>query len=553
MEGVKTYPGRNYAFITMSSVSAAVAALSALHGTPLGGPAVRIEFAKTGAPSHTLLVSHVSGQFPPDVWAQQFSRYGVVTSLQFNVSQASCLVEFSTMAEAVSAHNALQGQVIADQALVISFAPDAAAQQQRVQPGTAPASMPQPPALASGKHLDEQSTIQPSKIVWVGLPNGTQITKRDLVRTFSVVGGLEDARAFSTRNYAFLHFATTEDAARCIQQMQGCLLSTPNGRIRLTLKFSSGSASTSTHASAHQGSVPPASRSRRSRSRSRSRSPLPRRSKRSGWDQVTPAGDGMPRSSLPLLPPPPPPPPTQQADIHQVLAPPPSSAQAWPAPSSHIVTGVSAPPPLAPVFHQHMQPVPSAMPLQQQLPVQMGQPPLVSSFGGALPGGSQMQPHASPLPVELGGPGWKGRIAKSGAPVCSLACVRGVPGQLPVELNCAARTELQSLAAHLQAVPHRVIQLAPASATDVAPLHGFITYLRDRERAGVVNVGDTTLFLVPPSEWAGRVLGCEPTANLIVVLLAAAEVTPVLQPAALPTATDLARIVALAGGAYVGK
>jgi len=105
----------------------------------------------------------------------------------------------------------------------------------------------------------------------------------------------------------------------------------------------------------------------------------------------------------------------------------------------------------------------------------------------------------------------------------------------------------------LQAVPHRVIQLAPASATDVAPLHGFITYLRDRERAGVVNVGDTTLFLVPPSEWAGRVLGCEPTANLIVVLLAAAEVTPVLQPAALPIATDLARIVALAGGAYVGK
>ena len=133
-------------------------------------------------------------------------------------------------------------------------------------------------------------------------------------------------------------------------------------------------------------------------------------------------------------------------------------------------------------------------------------------------------------PVESGGPGWRGSIAKSGVPVCNIACVRGTPGALPPMLNCMARTDLNNLAAHLSQVPFHVIQLAPATTADVAPLQEFVNYLLERLRAGVAKAGDTTLFIVPPSEWAGRVLHVEPTANLLGVVVSTA-VVPAAQPA----------------------
>ena len=97
-------------------------------------------------------------------------------------------------------------------------------------------------------------------------------------------------------------------------------------------------------------------------------------------------------------------------------------------------------------------------------------------------------------------------------------------------LNCMARTDLNNLAAHLSQVPFHVIQLAPATAADVAPLQEFVNYLLERLRAGVAKAGDTTLFIVPPSEWAGRVLHVEPTANLLGVVVSTA-VVPAAQPA----------------------
>jgi len=144
-------------------------------------------------------------------------------------------------------------------------------------------------------------------------------------------------------------------------------------------------------------------------------------------------------------------------------------------------------------------------------------------------------PAAAAPPVEAGGPGWRGSIAKSGVPVCNIACVRGTPGALPPMLNCMARTDLNNLAAHLSQVPFHVVQLAPATAADVAPLQEFVTYLLERQRAGVAKAGDTTLFIVPPSEWAGRVLRVEPTANLLGVVVSTA-VVPAAQPAPAPVA-----------------
>ena len=223
-----------------------------------------------------------------------------------------------------------------------------------------------------------------------------------------------------------------------------------------------------------------------------------------------------------------------------------------------------------PVLMQHtMAPPPPAQPMslfggmylsappRQMVMAPPPPPPALGVAPGAFGSAPVGPPLGDALPVESGGPGWRGRIAKSGAPVCSVACVRGCPGALPAELNCTARTDLNNLALHLQQVPYRLLQLAPAASADVAALQEFVTYLRDRERAGVAKAGDTTLFLVPPSEWAGRVLGCQPTANLLAVVVSTAVVPqampannlnaqPQLMQPPMPSALDIARLVSMA-------
>ena len=136
------------------TVASAVAALTALQGTPIGGPSLRIEYAKTGTPSRSVCVTGLSRAFTHDPWAAQFAvrlpyrgfephgavqggaraltrsahphafrtqRYGPIQSLQFNDVMASALVEYATVGNAVDANNAMQGQSIGGQELKVAF------------------------------------------------------------------------------------------------------------------------------------------------------------------------------------------------------------------------------------------------------------------------------------------------------------------------------------------------------------------------------------------------------------------------------------------------
>ena len=284
----------------------------------------------------------------------------------------------------------------------------------------------------------------------------------------------------------------------------------------------------------------------RSRSRSRSRSPPQARDgrrKRSGWDQPAPVSQ----------PPPPPVAHSPQASVH-FQQPPPLSFPPQQQPAAALPAGWP-PQMLAPQMGGVLGP-----PLHMPLPQVQG--PLM---GGMMVETQQMPHFQAPLlppqhpldhlppqqpappSVNVSGPPWRGRILKSGASVCSVACVRGSPGpSLLPDLNCSARTDLSNLATHLRAVPFTVIELAPLSSADVQPLSEFVAYLRERERAGVAKVGETTLFLVPPSEWAGTVLHVAPTANLLGVITHSTLTVPAAAAPGLPD--ELARIVALATG-----
>ena len=82
---------------------------------------MRIEFARGGTPSLLLRVQGLSPAFSRDQWAAQLSNFGRISSLQFNDATASALVQYCSLAEAVAAHNSLQGQTVGGCDLAVTF------------------------------------------------------------------------------------------------------------------------------------------------------------------------------------------------------------------------------------------------------------------------------------------------------------------------------------------------------------------------------------------------------------------------------------------------
>ncbi|MCO5591117.1 hypothetical protein L7F22_045094 [Adiantum nelumboides] len=109
------------------------------------------------------------------------------------------------------------------------------------------------------------------------------------------------------------------------------------------------------------------------------------------------------------------------------------------------------------------------------------------------------------------GAAWRGSIAKAGIFICrarSFPVGKGIDASLPGVVNCVARTSLDMLAQHFhQAVDYGIIYFAPDGDSENASFQEFVSYLGDKHRAGVANTSDgTTLFLVPPSDFAANVL-----------------------------------------------
>lgn len=135
-------------------------------------------------------------------------------------------------------------------------------------------------------------------------------------------------------------------------------------------------------------------------------------------------------------------------------------------------------------------------------------------------------------------PSWSGSLAKSGETLCKLVCWDqpnshkwGTASQEPkewpnvldvrlrVDLNIALKPEGERSLLHLS---------AGNDIADREGLMGFIQYLTDRTRAGVVQLkgssgdrsGDRTLYLIPPTESAAKALGVEVGARDSLIVLA---------------------------------
>ncbi|KAJ1289147.1 hypothetical protein BS78_02G142700 [Paspalum vaginatum] len=106
---------------------------------------------------------------------------------------------------------------------------------------------------------------------------------------------------------------------------------------------------------------------------------------------------------------------------------------------------------------------------------------------------------------------WNGTIAKGGAPICRARCFpvgKVLNFMLPEFLNCTARTSLDMLSKHYyQAAGSWVVFFVPENDVDMAAYNDFMSYLGDKQRAAVCKLGErSTLFLVPPSDFSEQVL-----------------------------------------------
>ncbi|XP_062193243.1 uncharacterized protein LOC133896660 [Phragmites australis] len=106
---------------------------------------------------------------------------------------------------------------------------------------------------------------------------------------------------------------------------------------------------------------------------------------------------------------------------------------------------------------------------------------------------------------------WNGTIAKGGTLICQARCFpvgKVLNFMLPEFLNCTARTSLEMLAKHYyQAAGSWVVFFVPENDVHMAAYNDFMNYLGDKQRAAVCKLGErSTLFLVPPSDFSEQVL-----------------------------------------------
>ncbi|KAH9623295.1 hypothetical protein KSS87_006098 [Heliosperma pusillum] len=569
IDGITCYASRSYAFVYYKRVEDAVVAKESLQGFVLNGNPVRIEFAKPAKPSKHVWVGGFSSAITKEKLEEELSKFGEIEDFKFIRDRNTALVDFVRVEDASAAVKNLNGlQIEGDNIREQTDFIEMGSAQYRgvggfdsswINPDIArnyPESRhkrPQPFQSAGGRKGDN-----PSKVLWVGYPPSVHVDEEMLHNAMILHGEIEKVKCYYGRNYAFVEFRSIEEARRAKEALQGRLFNDP----RIAIMFSNSSLApgkdVDPNFSGFRGHRPDVFGNN-----APFRPPLMEMfppvapnsfsgpNGRLGRGMMRPFG---PRGNLdPLLPTP---------DFHdpgmhspvgmsqRKLSP--SAAKLLPSPAlparpGHKTTGwdvrdpnlppreLKRPRTDGPMFHDSEQ-------LDEYVDQSHGSGPPFGS--GALARGqpnSEFGFRDTGATKELGhGRGiddfvWRGVIAKGGTPVCHARCIpmgKELEFDLPVVVNCSARTGLDMLAKHYAgALGFDIVYFLPDSEDDFANYTEFLRYLGSKNRAGVAKLDDgTTLFLVPPSDFLTDVLKVTGRERLYGVVLKLQPTQPAVTP-----------------------
>ncbi|XP_020223206.1 flowering time control protein FPA [Cajanus cajan] len=531
-----SYSSRTFAFVLFRRIEDAKAAKNNLQGAALRGVQIRIEFARPAKPCKQLWVGGVGHAVTKEDLEAEFRKFGKIEDFVFFRDRGTACVEFLNLDDATRAVKVMNGKRLGGGQICVDFVRSQSTKRDHLVDHGQFQGRPQHLQPSMGRNS------QPSKILWIGFPPSFQIDEQMLHNAMILFGEIERIKSFPSRNYSFVEFRSIDEAQRAKEGLQGRLFNDP----RITIMYSSSElAPGKDHPGFYPGNKGPMTdglvnehpyRALQTDVFGHNRPVVPNNFP----GQFPPGGNTGP--NVPMRPfgpqgleplisgpdfnemgtlhkfqdgssksqmgpswkrPSPPAPGMLPSPMHGIRHPTRSNSGAWDVLDINQFQRDSkrsriddAPFPLRNIDDRGLG-------LEQPFAID----PVIDGAGSGPR--SHLGPAGSVLPdIDHI---WRGIIAKGGTLVCRARCVpigKGIGTAIPDVVDCAARTGLDMLTKHYaDAIGFDIVFFLPDSEEDFASYTEFLRYLKAKNRAGVAKFADnTTLFLVPPSDFLTRVL-----------------------------------------------
>ncbi|KAL2328869.1 hypothetical protein Fmac_022296 [Flemingia macrophylla] len=562
LDSVTSYSSRSYAFVFFKRVEDAKAAKNALQGTNLRGSSLKIEFARPAKACKQLWVGGVSPAVSKEELEAEFRKFGKIEDFKFFRDRNTACVEFFNLEDATQVMKIMNGKRIGGEHIRVDFLRSQSTKKDQLDYGQFQGKGLGPTDAYSGQKRPLQSQPpmgrkgdgQLSNILWIGYPPAVQIDEQMLHNAMILFGEIERIKSFPMRNYSIVEFRSVDEARRAKEGLQGRLFNDP----RITIMYSS---SDPVPGNDYPGFFPgnngprpdillnehafrPLQMDVFSHNRPMGPNNFP--------GQLPPSGIMGP--NVPMRPfgphdgvesaisgpdfnggsknnmapnwkrPSPPAPGILSSPAAGVRLPTRSTSGAWDVLDINHIPRDSKRSRIDGPLSIDDAPFPLRNLNDRGLALDQtyGVDPAIDGGGSGSYGNIQGRNHLGPASSRITAGGhsfgqldidhiWRGIIAKGGTPVCHARCVpigKGIGTELPDIVDCSARTGLDILTKHYaDAIGFDIVFFLPDSEDDFASYTEFLRYLSAKNRAGVAKfVDNTTLFLVPPSDFLTKVL-----------------------------------------------
>ncbi|KAK7272007.1 hypothetical protein RJT34_28331 [Clitoria ternatea] len=558
-----SHSSRTFAFVFLRRLEDAKAAKLALQGASLRGVLIRIEFARPPKPCKFLWVGGVSRAVTKEELEAEFRKFGKVEDFKFFRDRNTALVEFLNLDDAARAVKIMNGKRLRGDQICVDFLRSQPTKRDPMVDYGQFQARPQHSLPSMGRN------DQPSKILWIGFPPSFQIDEQMLHNAMILFGEIERIKSFPSGNYSFVEFRSVDEARRAKEGLQGRLFNDP----RITIMYSSNELAPGkdfpSFYPVSKGPIPDGSvnehpfQSLQMDVFGHNRPMLPNNFP----SQLPPGGitgpnvpmrpfvpqglepiisgpeftemgkhkfqDGSSKSQIGpnLKRPSPPASGILPSPVPGIRPPTGSTSSGWDVLDINHFQRDSKHPRIDGALLMGDAPFPlrnledRGLGLEQTFAID----PIIDG------GGSGPKSHLGPVSTRITAcaPGpvqsdidhiWRGIIAKGGTPVCRARCVpigKGIGTGFPLVVDCVARTGLDMLTKHYaDATGFEIVFFLPDSEDDFASYTEFLRYLKAKNRAGVAKfVDNTTLFLVPPSDFLTKVLNVRGPERLYGVVL----------------------------------